>query len=137
MVNYECEICKKQFGNYKSHYITHKNKKNPYEPLKINQNICIIITYQPHIIHHLNLNNELIEIETKKEKLNNLQCDNCDKIFSRKDNLTRHQNTICKQNKKNNDNEQITKLIELNEHLIKQNDENNKKFEEIKKQNDE
>lgn len=35
MLNYECEICKKQFGNYKSHYITHKNKKTHVNQLKL------------------------------------------------------------------------------------------------------
>jgi hypothetical protein len=29
MVEYSCEICGKNFGNRKSHYITHKNKKYP------------------------------------------------------------------------------------------------------------
>lgn len=29
MVEYSCEKCGKKFGNRKSHYITHKNKKYP------------------------------------------------------------------------------------------------------------
>ncbi len=50
MVEYNCEICGKNFGNQKSHYITHINKKFPCKPTKIiNQEhiptqICTLIT---------------------------------------------------------------------------------------------
>lgn len=46
MVEYNCEICRKNFGNQKSHYITHTNKKFPCKSNKqeINQvQICTFI----------------------------------------------------------------------------------------------
>jgi len=119
MVKYECEICNKNFGNFKSHYENHINKKFYCKNTNKILSKCLI---EP--------NKELI-IKSKETK--SFKCEFCNKFFTRKDNLNRHINTICKKNIETN--EQINELIEFNKQLIKQNEENNKQIKEIKKQN--
>lgn len=78
MVEYKCDKCQKYF-NKKSNFISHINRKNP----------CSL---SPQSLQ--SPPNSPPEIELISEKV--FSCQYCDKIFTRKDHLTRHLNGRCK-----------------------------------------
>ena len=141
MVEYSCEKCGKKFGNLKSHYDRHINKK--FSCIKV-QNVKSQVNQNiPNLNQNIPNYYKKINNVTTIKKIQN-QCKFCNKFFTAKSSLTRHVNLRCKEIKIKNINkeqqiekEQINKLIELNELLIKQNEENRKQNEEIKKQNEE
>jgi hypothetical protein len=109
MVEYNCEICGKQFGNQKSHYITHINKKFPCKPSKpINQEhistqICTII--KPNL--KLDLTPDL-KIKTKSNQEVNI-----------KENLKINENILETNIQKDTDNTEKIKKIEKIEKKFK------------------
>ena len=126
-MEYICSICNKNFGNRKSNYIIHINRKIP----------CLKIPHNPSQIPH---NAEFHQ--------NIFSCEFCNKSFSRKDNLTRHINIWCKHTNKNNNtisNEIINeikdikqehkKIIKINEEIKQENKEMKKKIKKLEKQN--
>jgi len=127
MVEYSCEKCGKSFGNLKSHYERHINKKFQCKQIINIQFLNQSVPKLNQIVPNYTENNNKVYIQSN-------QCDFCHKTFSAKSSLTRHQNSRCKEIiKQNTEKEQINKLIELNELLIKQNEENKKQNEENNK----
>jgi uncharacterized C2H2 Zn-finger protein len=90
MVEYKCENCGKQFGNRKSNYLSHINKINKCKSDNL------IFSKSLNLLN-FNSENELNnQGQVENDKLNSLKCVNCNKIFTRKDNLIQHQNNTCK-----------------------------------------
>ena len=123
MVVHTCPNCKKEF-NKKSNYDRHiENKKKSCVPIN---NIVPQKSSEfphktseiPHKPENLPLIKEdIIDLILKKTMLNdanndninkNLTCMYCDKLFTRNDNLQRHQNSYCK-SKANHDELEILK----------------------------
>ena len=139
IVEYTCVTCLKNFGNYKSHYTKHQNKKFPCKTKII---LCTLInTNIPKFTHNSNIN-------IKKENIANKQlyiCEFCNHNFTKNSSLFRHLDGNCKIKKKNNIKTNTNKnsnnleikmneLIELNKQLVKQNDQIMKQNEEFKKE---
>lgn len=119
MVEYKCEKCAKNFGNQKSHYLTHINKKFPCKSISnINNKIKSII------------NSSKSELDIKIKKF---QCEFCNNCFGRNSSLIRHlEGYYCKK-KKSDDKKKIDELIELNKQLLKQNEDIKNELFQIKK----
>lgn len=164
---YICEICNKNFGNKKDHFEAHKNKKKPcvkksndviqialnssqippkflqtphlnQEPKKNNNNVIDELCTEQFSVEIKFFNNKFDEFD----KLDNLQykCEYCKKIFAKKYNMLRHQNSSCKQKQlvENKSNENQTNIInQIKEQLnilIKQNEKLNRDYKKIKKE---
>jgi hypothetical protein len=118
LINYSCPECLKSFGNRKDYYERHTNRKNPCVKIpppetppnppnqlyKLEQiPLCIEITKLNKINETYNKkNNEelknILEEELEQVKSeHNYSCEYCNQIFSKKYNLTRHQNGRCKE----------------------------------------
>lgn len=134
-IEYICEDCGKSFGNNKHHLMYHQNRKYPCKTIVIitQQNLQETPDNSKQKIS--NTNKVIYEQEVDNSNINQLECKYCNEVFTRKDNLTRHQNLRCKS--KYESKQIMSELVELNKQLIKQNEENNKKFDELKKQNKE
>jgi hypothetical protein len=159
MVEYNCEICGKNFGNKKCNYQTHINKKFPCKP-KSQSNTLEHITAQKNTLNkkvNTNTNkqaqnNEItiykqipIIISNQTKSINNkpnpnpdkqFKCEYCSNTFTRNTSLTRHlEGGFCKVKKQNENDEKkkIDELIELNKQLIKQNEDIKKELSQIKK----
>jgi hypothetical protein len=142
MVNYTCNNCKIQF-KYKYNYTRHLNRKNPCKKVeppnesKMNPN-------------ESKMNPNESKMNPNKSKINNIIkkeyiCNYCTKLFSSNSNLYKHIKNICKVKKLDeteketiyqhllnehlnikNENETIkTKLIEIENKLLKGNIVNN------------
>ena len=98
MVNYICSICNKIF-NQKGHYERHINRKYPCK--KKNNNNTIESSYK------IGINIPNMECDNK-----NNECNYCDKIYSTKFNLVKHQKT-CKIKKKYEMKEELYNLLIL------------------------
>ena len=146
MVEYECEKCRKKFGNKKQHYIIHKNKKFPCIPkdeIIINNfslspiDTNIAPELHPNINNNKNIIGDMVIAMNNNddEYLKKIECEFCKQTFTRKSSLTRHQNDRCDEKNKHDLKEsQINELIEINKLLLKQNEENKKQNEELKKE---
>ena len=106
-VNYKCEKCGISFGNRKDYYNRHINRKKPcVKTAQDNITIAQNNNINTQVIQEQQLKLPLKEVEkindenndnTSNNKLKNIfQCKFCNKIFSRKFNLERHQNDSCK-----------------------------------------
>ena len=165
MVEYNCDICGKKFGNQKSHYFTHTNKKFPCKPIKLENNQAQICTFIKKCVKKENLDlnifnsniikSDIIGLIKNDDKISNFskkksdekiivkkfKCDFCDNCFTRNTSLIRHNDgDYCKIKKQNDNNDnnhknKIDELIELNKQLIKQNDDIKKELSQIKKSN--
>ena len=160
MVEYNCEICGKQFGNQKSHYITHVNKKFPCKSNKQDNNQVQICTFinnnvkenldiiKPNVVELIkndikNINGDKFPdiIEKKSDEkivIKKFKCDLCNSCFTRNTSLSRHlEGGYCRVKKQNDnvDKKKIDELIELNKQLIKQNEDIKKELSQIKKSN--
>ena len=131
MVKHKCERCLKEF-NRKSNYDYHMNKKNTCKTSKdsevaneneINKNIH----NDTQNIHNdtQNTENDAEEIEKKSNK-NEWLCNYCKKSFTTNSSYNRHLSKFCKI-KKNNDRQKEDLMTKL----IREKDEQNKKFAEI------
>jgi DNA-directed RNA polymerase subunit RPC12/RpoP len=97
MVQYNCEICGKQFKNQKSHYIKHINRKFPCGSKIIEQeNMNIDVNEQIQICTIIKPDEQAqtqIEIETDTENKyeidveNKNKCEFCNKNFTRETSL--------------------------------------------------
>ena len=156
---YKCESCDKIFKQ-KSHYDKHvNNKKKPCKfaviqnnipsinppkpsdlefttlqkpPSSFNLELLILKTLQKHSENIINPTNNTINtnININNDKGVIYECDFCEKIFTRQDNLQRHLKNRCKHKKGNDENKiLITKLLEemndLKKHIITNNTTNN------------
>jgi hypothetical protein len=88
MTEYICE-CGKNFGNSKSHFIRHANKKKS----------CKKIPIEPLCVESLCVEPLCVEINTSDDKKQDFSCEFCKKFFSRKFTVERHTG-ICKVKKK-------------------------------------
>jgi hypothetical protein len=169
LINYSCPECLKSFGNRKDYYERHTNRKNPcvkipppippippipsLTPPNLLQNVekiplCIEVNKikknKNNKVLEKELDNELEnesenELEQTKNELDYC-CEYCNKTFSKKYNLTRHQNGRCKQkpnkilidktNTNTKSNEEINLILERLKNLE---NENEKLKKEIKK----
>lgn len=104
MTKYICDRCNKIFDQ-KSHYNDHLNRKKP----------CIAITpgAEPKLTNIIQKNGNNIISDV-------LKCSFCNKVFTRKDNLTRHMNDRC----------QIKKLTEASMEKVAE-----KVLEKLKEEN--
>ena len=148
MVEYSCEECGKKFGNRKSHYITHKNKKYPcvnnifFAPKNINfennvpkssANILDLINldkkefYDINIKQELEINNENVYLSDDNDDSDNITkiiCKYCFTSFSRNSNLNKHLKNSCKVKKQHDEEkENIFKKLLEQENTIKYKDE--------------
>ena len=156
---YKCESCNKIFKQ-KSHYDKHVNNKkkpcklpfilnnissdNPPKPSNLefvtlqkspspfDLELLILKTLQKHSENIINPTNNTTNtnINTNNDKEVIYECDFCEKIFTRQDNLQRHLKNRCKHKKGNDENKiLITKLLEemndLKKHIITNNTTNN------------
>ena len=110
MTIYKCNTCEREFRqkchltdhlNKKksciliNNIIPHKSSKNPHKTSESPHNSSLLPLLKEDIID-LILKKPTIN-DANKENINkNLTCMYCDKIFTRNDNLQRHQNTYCK-----------------------------------------
>lgn len=124
MVEYKCEKCDKNFGNQKSHYLTHINKKFP----------CGSKTNKSKISNnsHESTNKSFLKNESDI-KIKKFRCEFCNNSFSRNSSLVRHLEEYYCKKKKSNDKKKIDELIELNKQLLKQNEDIKKELYQIKK----
>ena len=95
--DYHCEECKKGYSSYQS-YWNHNKKFHS----SINTHNTSITPHNNSIDTHNNLNN--IQKNSKNSNQENFICKYCNKNYSRKDNLKRHEKS-CKEN-----NEEIKKI---------------------------
>jgi hypothetical protein len=120
---YKCEICNKQF-KFNSLYLKHKNKKNPCQPVDINNNVLEkknkINNEQVNIINEPMINLDNKEIDEKKDNVvnninnqkdnvvNNInnqkdkqkyKCELCNTEFKFKSFYEIHKNNNCKVHK--------------------------------------
>ena len=135
MLNYKCNLCNREF-NKKNHLDNHINKKKkpcvlinniiPHKTSRIPQNSSEIPQNSseiPQKCENLLLNKEdIIDLILKKTILNdannnninkNLTCMYCDKIFTRNDNLQRHQHSYCKSKINHDDLEDLKKKMNI------------------------
>ena len=108
LINYSCVECLKSFGNRKDYYQRHINRKNPCIkiPNPIAPEAPPIAPEAPPIAPEappiapkeaLEQADKLEEISICIEKSEyNYSCEYCNQIFSKKYNLTRHQDNRCK-----------------------------------------
>lgn len=153
MIIYVCDKCNKNFGNKKSNYLIHINKKNP---CKLNTNINLDVKNEHQIAATLHQNaattNKIIKNEEKNitanqnfknqnttinlpsDKVSENKCEYCNYCFTRGSSLKTHIANRCKIKKQNDNNEKnkINELIKLNYKLIKQNEEIKKELNNIK-----
>lgn len=143
MVEYICPDCFKNFGNSKSHWNRHINKKKTCQIIDNN----LILTPPENAV----IAPKLLLKQTEKEKNNHGNkidyiCEYCLGSFCKKFNLDRHMN-ICKEKKRiDNENNKILgekkkyeedKLLKIDEKLnliLKQNEELKKENKKLKKQ---
>ena len=132
--NYGC-LCGLDFGNRKDHWERHINRINPCEALapkaqKITPKAPEITPKTPELNDNIVLCVEVKEIK--------YPCEFCNKNFSRKYSLDRHQNGRCKNKPKQIEQEKTdNKLIEIDNKLnliLKQNEELRDENEKLKKQ---
>jgi uncharacterized coiled-coil DUF342 family protein len=120
-MRYTCSLCNKEFSQ-KSNYDAHNNKKFKCNIKVVNKDVNDNI----HNATEIPPNTTKIPPNTTNKIISNItseiSCNYCNKIFTRKDALTRHINNRCKAKK--NYNEQIdqifnelTKLKDENEEL--------------------
>jgi hypothetical protein len=134
MTEYFCD-CGKNFGNSKSHFERHKNKKNPCK--KITQSLLINTLQVLPINNTLNEKKDIPIIKIDELKINELKtqeflCEYCNRQFSRKFNLERHFLSCKDKNKvEHNNNNKINIVFKQNEEIevLK------KEIEELKKDN--
>jgi len=129
MVNYTCQLCNKQFNkkyNFDSHsrrkYSCNKSNNDINSSININNNEILINdqnTEQNAKNANNLLNNTQIKEQEYQENTNNnlIKCEYCNKIFTFKNNLSRHLKNKCKKQIKQ-ENNQIDKLIEKNNLLF-------------------
>ena len=128
MVEYNCEICGKNFGNQKSHYITHTNKKFPCKSNKQDNNQVQICTFINNDVNN-DVNNE--KKSDEKIIIKKFKCEFCNSCFTRNTTLLRHlEGGYCKVKKQND----IQKNNTDNNFIVNVNDD---KLNLILKQNDE
>ena len=144
MVNYICQLCKKNF-NKKSNYIDHiENKKKPC--IDIKANIPLITSNIPPStsnITQINSNkivnkelNKISNIINNKILVQNYRCNFCDKTFSRIDNFKRHLIERCKVRKEETQEKEaiFKELLQRVELLEKENQQLNNKIVLLEKE---
>ena len=150
-MKYKCLICNKEF-NQKGHYEAHNKRKFKcslkYSSINDETNISNITPPIPTNSHqnttefHQNTTNFHQNISNIPKNINNetlinpndLTCNYCNKLFSRKDALLRHINGRCKIQKNNMS---YNQLLEENLKLKEENTELKTNFTEIYKEIDE
>jgi hypothetical protein len=134
MVEYNCEICGKNFGNQKSHYITHTNKKFPCKSNKQDNNqvqICTFINNNVNDDKFPDINEKKSDDKDKKIIIKKFKCEFCNSCFTRNASLLRHlEGGYCRVQKQND----IQKNNTDNNFIVNVNDD---KLNLILKQNDE
>ena len=103
MVLYKCDTCDKVF-NHKANFKRHQNRKNP-----CTKRVCE--QHNKKEQHHIN--NNMNTLSTQPGHI----CEYCNKSYSRKYTLTRHQKDYCKDklDQDNIINNLINKIIQLKE----------------------
>jgi hypothetical protein len=144
-MKYNCNKCNKEFSQI-SHYKKHLERKFPCDKniiyfKDLNQSTIpklqnpailtpekIILTPEKIILTPENI----IETNLDNDKtLKIIRCDYCNKVFARKDNLTRHLKNRClKKNNKELEEEKLNEII-VNNKKLNEIIENNKKLNEI------
>ena len=146
MVCHKCPTCEIEFDK-KSRLVEHINKKFKCKPIIVNelnsfQNIPFNVIKE---YVYKNINQSVID---NPLNVNLFSCEFCNKSYSTKSNLCKHLNTNCKVKKKQEDEKvikeneikseneylknQIDKIIQFNDNLIKQNKKNEKVICELK-----
>ena len=136
MVEYKCDRCHKSF-NKKHNYDVHINRKyqcgsiSQSEP-KDSQDLAKLVKIKNNIIF---CDDKIVH------RVEPIQCNYCNQIFTLKNSLARHLNNRCKIKKEDtNKKEEIYQLLlkqmkELEENNKKQMDETNKKINELMNEN--
>jgi hypothetical protein len=147
MTEYICLDCLKNFGNSKSHFERHLNKKksckinNIFTPNlhQISNNLHQITPLCIEKYKNKKENKEKSKEESKEENKeeNIFLCEYCQKIFSRKFCLDRHINGRCKEKVKLDEKNKKKDIIEDKKIniIIKQNEELKKVIKELKTNN--
>ena len=145
MIEYSCEKCKKKFGNKKSNYVSHINKKFPCTSqviicTQITQETAKVDLFAPDCTSNNNSDIPNNNLDTKNF-IKKFKCNVCDYYFTRGSSLVRHMNNSkCNLEKvtqtkflESNDKIIISELVELNKKLIEQYNEIKKELYELKK----
>lgn len=134
MVQYKCDKCNKLFDK-KSNFLYHINRKIPcFDQSSLIQNESE--KSKKECKRYTASNNDKAYSDLVER--NELQCQDCDKIFSSKSNLNRHLNGRCKEINNNNENEKtqiFEKLLREVEELKERNKQIEEKNNQIEKTN--
>ena len=130
MVVHICLKCKKEF-NKKSMYIAHINKKFDCTPINKNSEIFPDVKKNSEIFQEKEIFYKEENLEINNENINYIYCNLCNKTFSTVFNLNKHCKFNCKVKKlKDEEKENIFKILLAKDEEIKKKDEDNKRKEE-------